>query len=53
MPFGGIFGAILYKYILAYLRRRTSLFFIALWMILAVGLMQITTIETLMIGRFL
>ena len=39
MPFGGIFGAILYKYILAYLRRRTSLFFIAFWMVLAVCLM--------------
>jgi hypothetical protein len=43
-PVGGIFGALLYKYLLAYFTRRTSLFFIAIWMLISVGLVQITTI---------
>jgi predicted MFS family arabinose efflux permease len=53
MPVGGIFGALFYKYLLVYFTRRTSLFFIAIWMLISVGLVQITTIETLVIGRFL
>lgn len=38
MPFGGIFGAILFTPLLQHLRRRTSIFFIAIWMILSVVL---------------
>jgi predicted MFS family arabinose efflux permease len=53
MPFGGIFGAILFKYLLASLRRRTSIFFISIWMMVSIVLVEITTVETLFLGRFL
>lgn len=53
MPFGGIFGAILFKFVLEHLRRRTAIFFIAFWMMLSIVLVEIRTVETLFIGRFL
>jgi hypothetical protein len=53
MPFGGIFGAILNKFVLQHLRRRTSIFCISVFLVISVALVQITTVYTLFIGRFL
>lgn len=53
MPFGGIFGAILFTFVLEHLRRRTAIFFIAFWMMVSIVLVEIRTVETLFIGRFL
>jgi len=38
MPAGGIFGAALNPIILAFLKRRTSIFFISVFMAISVGL---------------
>jgi uncharacterized membrane protein YidH (DUF202 family) len=53
LPIGGIFGALSFKVVLKYLRRKTSFYFMAIWMLVSIGFVQITTFETVLIGRFM
>ena len=53
MPLGGVFGALSFKFVLRQFSRKHCFYFIAIWMLLSVGLIQITTAETIFIGRFL
>lgn len=53
MPFGGIFGALSFNLLLKWFRRRTSIFFISVWMVISTILMEINTEYTIFIGRFL
>jgi len=53
MPVGGIFGAILNKFVLEHLHRRTSIFCIAVLMVVSIVLIEITTVYTLFLGRFI
>ena len=53
MPFGGIFGAFFFKYFLQFFSRRNAIFFVSIFMIISMILIQITTVQTLFIGRFI
>jgi len=53
MPLGGVLGALLFKFVLKHFSRKHSFYFMAIWMMLSIGLVQITTAETIFIGRFL
>jgi len=53
MPLGGVLGALLYTFVLKHFSRKHSFYFIAIWMMISIGLVQITTAETILIGRFL
>jgi hypothetical protein len=44
MPFGGIFGAFFFKYLLQFFRRRNAVFFVSIFMLLSMGLIQIKTV---------
>jgi hypothetical protein len=39
MPFGGIFGAASFQYLLKIFKRKTSIFFVSVWMVLSAILM--------------
>jgi hypothetical protein len=39
MPFGGIFGAAYFQYLLKVFKRKTSIFFVSVWMVLSAILM--------------
>ena len=53
MPLGGVFGALLNKPMMKYVSRKKSTFLLTVFLCFAAGLIQITTVYTLFIGRFL